>query len=293
MDEFELIRHYFKRSLADPDVLIGIGDDGAVMRAAPGRDLVSVVDTLVEGVHYPASLSAADIGYRAVMVNLSDIAAMAGRPRWMTLALTLREFDEGWLLGFSRGLFGAASDYGVSLVGGDATRGKQTVISVQITGDVDPNSVLTRTAASPGDMIYVTGTPGDASAGLDLIQTDSIASETAEHLAAKFRRPTARIALARRIAGLASAAIDISDGLFADTGKLLRSSQCGGRIDVGELPLSAEILNQFNPQQARQFALSGGDDYELCFTLAVENEALLRDIASDEDVQIKIGRAHV
>ena len=132
MDEFELIRQYFTRTLTDSDVRIGIGDDGALLRPAAGRDLITVVDTLVEGVHYPLNMAAADIAWRAVAVNLSDIAAMGARPRWMTLALTLREADPNWLAEFSDGLFAAAAEHDVSLVGCDTTRGRQVVVSIQI-----------------------------------------------------------------------------------------------------------------------------------------------------------------
>ena len=286
MDEFELIHQYFARAVADSDVLIGIGDDGAVLRPEPGRDLVSVVDTLVEGVHYPRDLSAKDIGYRAVAVNLSDIAAMAGRPRWMTLALTLREVDLAWLEGFSIGLFEAAAEHGVALVGGDTTRGSHPVISVQIIGDVNPDAVLTRLGANVGDLICVSGTPGDAAAGLELLRSDAVSTDAGTTLANRFRRPTARIALAQVIASWATAAIDVSDGLYADTLKLLQSGGRGGEITVDALPLSDAMQAQFNPEQARQFALGGGDDYELCFTVPPEKESLLREIAEQQRVQL-------
>jgi thiamine-monophosphate kinase len=286
MDEFEIIRHYFANALADSSVRIGIGDDGAVMRPDAGRDLVSVVDTIVEGAHYPTSLAPADIGYRAVAVNLSDIAAMGARPRWMTLALTLRKVDQDWLAAFSSGLFAAAAEHGVTLVGGDTTRGEQTVISIQVNGDVDPGLVLARSGASPGDSIYVSGTPGDAAAGLDLIQRDSLSSETAIKLAHKFCHPTARIELAQRIAPLASAAIDISDGLYADLEKLLLASSVGGEIELQALPLSAEITHHFPLESARVFALSGGDDYELCFTVPAQNEALLAEVVLNDALPV-------
>lgn len=286
MDEFELIRQYFTRASAGSGVRVGVGDDGAVMRPEEGRDLVAVVDTLVEGVHYPENLSATDIGYRAVAVNLSDIAAMAGRPRWMTLALTLRVADRHWLADFSKGLFTAADEHGVSLVGGDTTRGEQTVISVQITGDIDPDLVLTRSGAGPGDLIYVSGSPGDAAAGLHLIEKNSLGSESARKLANKFRHPVARIELAQKIAPLASAAIDVSDGLYADLQKLLLASSMSGQIELNTLPLSAEITAQFDSEAARRFSLGGGDDYELCFTLAAENEALLDDAIRGAGVNV-------
>jgi thiamine-monophosphate kinase len=286
MDEFELIRQYFTAESPGSGVLVGVGDDGAVMRPEAGRDLVSVIDTLVEGVHYPSDLDATDIGYRAVVVNLSDIAAMAARPRWMTLALTLRDVDQKWLAGFSEGLFAAADEQDVALVGGDTTRGEQTVISVQITGDLDPNLVLTRSGAKPGDSIYVSGTPGDAAAGLKLMQRNIFSAGTGVRLTDKFCHPVARIELAQKIAPFATAAIDVSDGLYADVQKLLRASSLGGQIDIDTLPLSTEIIEQFGVDQARLFALGGGDDYELCFTLAAEDETLLVDDITGGKVRI-------
>ena len=286
MDEFELIRQYFTRTLTDSDVRIGIGDDGALLRPAAGRDLITVVDTLVEGVHYPLNLGAADIAWRAVAVNLSDIAAMGARPRWMTLALTLREADPDWLADFSDGLFAAAAEHDVSLVGGDTTRGRQVVVSIQITGDVDPERVLTRSGAKAGERIYISGTLGDAAAGLELLQSGAVSSDTARELVDRFRRPSARIALAQAIAPLASAAIDVSDGLYADTLKLLQASGAGGRIEVDALPLSAALRAEFDAERARQFALAGGDDYELCFTLPAEEEYRLSEIALQQNVRL-------
>ncbi len=286
MDEFELIRQYFTRTLTDSDVRIGIGDDGALLRPAAGRDLITVVDTLVEGVHYPLNMAAADIAWRAVAVNLSDIAAMGARPRWMTLALTLREADPNWLAEFSDGLFAAAAEHDVSLVGGDTTRGRQVVVSIQITGDVDPDRVLTRSGAKAGDRIYISGTAGDAAAGLELLRSGAVSSDTANELVDRFRRPNARIALAQAIAPLASAAIDLSDGLYADTLKLLQASGAGGRIAVDALPMSAALRAEFDAQRARQFALGGGDDYELCFTLPAEEEPRLSEIALQQKVRL-------
>ncbi len=286
MDEFELIRQYFTRDLADTDVRIGIGDDGAVLRPAAGRDLIAVVDTLVEGVHYPLNLGAADIAWRAVAVNLSDIAAMAGRPRWMTLALTLSDVDRDWLDGFASGLFAAASEHHVSLVGGDTTRGRQVVVSIQILGDVDPDRILTRSGANVGDRIYISGTPGDAAAGLELLQSDAVSSATARTLVERFCRPSARVSLAQAIAPLASAAIDVSDGLYADTLKLLQASGRGGWLEVDALPVSTALQAEFDPQRARQFALGGGDDYELCFTLPAARESGLSEIALQQSVSL-------
>jgi thiamine-monophosphate kinase len=266
VDEFDLIRRYFQWPPADPDVLIGVGDDGAVMRPAADKDLIAVVDTCVAGVHFPEALDPADIGYRAVVVNVSDIAAMGGLPRWMTMALTLDATDEAWLDRFARGVANAGSKYSVDLVGGDITRGGQKVISVQIIGDVEAGRALTRDGAEEGDYIYVSGTPGDAALGLSVIEGGAATGPHFDYLAQRFVRPSARLALAQHIAPIATAAIDLSDGLYADLGKLLAASGVAGEIELGSLPLSSAMRAVAGEEDALQFALGGGDDYELCFT---------------------------
>jgi len=267
VDEFQLIQRYFVRANEAEGVITGIGDDGAVIRPDANLDLVTVIDTLVEGVHFPADLHAADIAYRAVAVNLSDIAAMGARPRWMTLALTLAHADEAWLDAFAAGLFAAASEHDVALVGGDMTSGEKIVVSVQITGDVARDAAILRSGASPGDTIYVTGTVGDAAAWLEL----NSAGGSDDYLRSRFCRPTARVNYGRSLRGVASAAIDVSDGLFGDLGKLLAASKVGAEIDLRTLPLSAALQSNFDSESQRRFALSGGDDYELCFTAAGES----------------------
>ncbi len=293
MDEFEIIRRFFVRSSDDESVLLGINDDGAVLSPATDRELVCVVDTIVEGVHYPAGFPAADIGFRAVEVNLSDIAAMGGRPRWMTLALTLSRSDEEWLGEFAGGLFEAATAHDVSLVGGDTTSGQQTVISVQLIGDVTAGTYLTRAGARAGDHLFVTGTPGDAAGGLALLQNGHDGSADAQYLIRRFSRPTARVAFGTAIAGFASAAIDLSDGLFGDTQKLLTASEAGAELDLDQLPLSASLQRHFGDERALQLALGGGDDYELCFTAQRRHEARIRAIGEKLGVRVtRIGSVH-
>lgn len=269
MDEFELIRRFFSRDVESRDVVVGVGDDGALLRPSPGYDQVHVIDTLVEGVHFPANIDAADIGFRVVAVNLSDIAAMGATPRWMTLALTLWDKDEQWVERFADGLYSAASAYGVALVGGDTTQGDAVVATVHLTGEVEQGGALLRSGAQVGDTVYVTGTVGDAAAGLQLLQSD-IADDP---MVQRFLRPDARIVQGRALRGRASAAIDISDGLVADLGKLARASGVGAEIDVDRLPLSAAMLDRFDRASAQRFALTGGDDYELCFTAPAESVA--------------------
>ncbi len=266
MDEFELIRRFFVRQQRMPGVAVGIGDDGAVLTPSPGLQLVQVVDTLVEQVHFPTDTDAADIAYRSVVVNLSDIAAMGARPRWMTLALTISEASEQWLESFSRGLFEAADKFNVALVGGDTTSGPVITVTVTITAEVEAGRALLRSGAQPGDAIFVTGTLGDAAAGLTLLQR----GEFDQFLVQRFLRPTPRVAAGRSLVGRASGAIDVSDGLAADLGKLLLASSVGGEIDIDTLPMSAAICERFSRQQRHGLALRGGDDYELCFTAPSE-----------------------
>jgi thiamine-monophosphate kinase len=266
MDEFEIIRRYFDRPASDDSIVVGVGDDGAIMRPMPGHDLISVVDTMVSGVHFTESLSPSDVGYRAVAVNVSDIAAMGGNPRWMTMALTLFEANSNWLEDFAGGVFDASREYGVALVGGDITHGSELVISVQINGEVEPGKSLRRSGAKAGDGIYVTGSVGDAAAGLSLLQSGAPADDCTAYLLRRFARPEARVDAGLAIALSANSAIDISDGLYTDLDKLLGASNLSATIEIADLPLSVELQDLLAIDDARIFGLSGGDDYELCFT---------------------------
>ena len=286
MDEFELIERFFKRKYSDNDVVCGIGDDGAVMRPNADYDLVSVVDTLVADVHFPSSLRPRDIGYRAVAVNLSDIAAMGARPRWMTLALTLDAVDIEWLDGFGRGLFEAAEEFGVELVGGDTTGGTQIVISIQISGEVRAGCALLRSGAGEGDDIYVSGTLGDAAMGLTVARRAGSPSPSERVLQSRFARPSPRVSLGQALVGKASAAIDVSDGLYADLAKMLKTSGVGGEMNVESLPLSIDLQGVAELNQARILALSGGDDYELCFTCSPEMRSEIDQLAHSTGVTL-------
>lgn len=267
MDEFELIRRYFTRSVSAKDIVTGIGDDGAVLRPAPGREQIQVIDTLVEGVHFPTGTGAEDIGYRVVAVNLSDVAAMGAVPRYMTLALTLPDTTPDWVAAFAAGLFAAADEFGIALIGGDTTRGEQLVATVHMTADVEQGRALLRSGAVVGDSLFVTGTIGDAAAGLALLGR----GEHDDFLVGRFLRPVPRIEIGRRLVGHASAAIDVSDGLIGDLQKLLAASGVGGELHVDRVPLSAAIRALCDETQATHLALSGGDDYELCFTASPDS----------------------
>lgn len=270
MGEFELIRRFFRQAQAEHSatgVLLGIGDDAALLDLPADQQLAVSVDTLVSGVHFPAKANAEDVAQRALRVNLSDLAAMGAEPLWFTLALTLPEVDEDWLRDFSRGLFAAAQQYGCTLVGGDTTTGPLS-ITLQVMGSVTRGQALRRDGAGVGDYILVTHYLGDGAAGLAAVEGRlSLAPPHDDYLRQRFYRPEPRLAEAQHIRALASAAIDISDGLAADLGHICAASDLAAQVYVEDLPLSPALLELGDIDQARRWALSGGDDYELCFTV--------------------------
>lgn len=270
--EFELIDRYFRQlGTRRSDVVLGVGDDAAILAVPTGRRLVVATDTLVERIHFPAGTAPRSIGYRALAVNLSDFAAMGAKPAWATLALTMPVPDADWLGEFAAGLDELARLNDVALVGGDTTSGPLT-ITVTLLGLCDSGGYLARSAAAPGDSLFVSGTVGDAAAGLAILESrlagGSLESRTL--LQQRFLFPEPRLELGGGLVGIASAAIDVSDGLAADAEKLARESGCGACIDVSELPLSAALLDCAGPDAAREFAIGGGDDYEICFAVPAE-----------------------
>jgi thiamine-monophosphate kinase len=276
LSEFALIERYF-RSCGAPraDVLLGVGDDAALLASPAGRELVVATDTLVAGVHFPDGSPPDSIGHRALAVNLSDLAAMGAQPAWALLALTLPQADEDWIAGFAGGLCALAREHAVALVGGDTTRGPLCV-TVQLLGHVPPGTALRRAGARAGDVLYVSGTPGDSAAGLALEQGRlSAPAEAAAYLRERFLRPTPRMALGERLRDHASACIDVSDGLLADAGKLASASGVAAEIAYGDLPLSEPLRATLGSVRARELALTGGEDYELCFAVHPENIARL------------------
>jgi thiamine-monophosphate kinase len=276
LGEFELIDRFFARLGATrPDVALGVGDDAAVLRVPEGRELVACVDTIVEGRHFLPGARGDDVGWRALAVNLSDLAAMGATPAWATLGLTLPSVDEDWLDDFARGLGALAQAHGVALVGGDTTRGPLT-ISVQALGTVPAGRALRRAGASTGDLVYVTGWIGDAAAGL-AIEQGRLGGQGANrsYLLERFRRPEPRVAFGTRLLGIASACIDVSDGLAFDAGRLARASRVGLVLRASELPLSRALHALAGEARAREFALGGGDDYELLFTVPPDRRAAL------------------
>lgn len=282
MGEFELIWTYFK-PLADgsgqDQLLLGPGDDCAIQRVSPGLDLVFSVDTLVEGVHFPSDYSPDYLGWRALAVAVSDLAAMGASPVCFTLALTLPDANQGWLKPFSEGLARASKAFGIALAGGDTTRGPLT-ISIQVHGTVESGRALYRSGAKPGDLICVSGTLGAAGAALDYLAAPA-PSPAQLALLSRYHFPQPRLSLGQQLAGCASSAIDISDGLLADLGHILDASGAGARIDTGRIPMMAELV-ALKGENARDLALGAGDDYELCITIPPETFGTLDDSVARE-----------
>ena len=289
MDEFRLIDTLIApRAVARPDVLLGIGDDAALVLPPQGEVLVLAIDTMVEGVHFLPGILPETLGYRLAAVNLSDLAAMGACPRWATLALTLPAVDPDWVRAFMSGLTSAFAPWQVALVGGDTTRGPLT-LSLQLTGSVPSDAALTRHGACPGDQVFVSGTVGDAAAGLALAKADTPREGSAVFLINRFERPEPRVALGLALRGTASACIDVSDGLLADLGHILDRSQCAARIELTHLPLSPALLAVANRETALEHALAGGDDYELCFTVPTRALASLEALREAGHIFTRIG----
>ena len=276
LSEFEIIERFFRGCGARrTDVRVGVGDDAAILDCPAGMQLVAATDTLVEGVHFPSGCAPAAIGYRALAVNLSDLAAMGARPAWALLALTLPRVEESWLAEFAAGLAALARNHEVAVVGGDTTRGPLTV-TVQLLGHVPKSEALLRSGARPLDQLFVSGTPGDAAAGLAIEQGRLAAREPAAgYLRERFLYPTPRSALGECLRRYASGCIDVSDGLLADAAKLAQASGCGLEITYEELPVSEALESAVGPERARELALTGGDDYELCFSVRAAEAARL------------------
>lgn len=270
MGEFDLIRRYFlplaSRQQA-PSLILGLGDDCAIQRLPDGHDLVFSIDTLVEGVHFPYHYRPDYLGWRALAVAASDLAAMGAQPDCFTLALTLPEAKEDWLEGFARGLAEAAQAFGLALAGGDTTAGPLT-LTLQVHGTVPRGAAIRRSGARPGDLVAVSGTLGDAGAALGYLSDAEPSADVAAVLE-RYHRPQPRLELGSAAAPFASAGIDISDGLLADLGHILEVSGVGARLDSTSLPLSAALV-QLTGERALDLALRAGDDYELCLTFPPE-----------------------
>jgi len=268
VSEFEIIRRYLTPEYIRSDQpFCGVGDDAALITVPDDMQLAVSTDMLLEGVHFQKGILPEDLGYKALAVNLSDMAAMAAKPQWVSLALSIPKPDEEWIKRFMEGFYSLAHDYEVMLIGGDLTRGPLTVC-VHIEGIVKPGKALRRSGARVGDLIYVSGTLGDAGRALELQSGNSSVSDA--WLESRLYRPSPRVMLALSLQGIASSAIDISDGLVADLGHILESSKVGAELDVDLIPLS-DPLRGIDREHALELALTAGDDYELCFTVNPEN----------------------
>lgn len=305
--EFEIIENYFKGSglcFEKTGVDFGIGDDCALLSADPNQQLAVSMDLLQEGVHFPESAIPELIAQRALAVNLSDLAAMGAEPFCFSLGLSLPEADPTWLDAFSRGLLKCAKRYNCPLIGGDLIRGN-LYLAIQVHGQVPKGQGLLRSGARPGHMIYVTGYLGDGAAalallnsyaGLDaldsgrssdiLIENKNLPIQQRDYLINAFYCPSPRIEAGIALRGIASAAIDVSDGLLSDTGHILKASGVGAEIDVDQLPLSEPFMSFVVESQRKRLALCGGDDYELCFTVPPERCAMAEDALLQLDVPV-------
>lgn len=275
--EFSLIARYFDRvRRARLDVETGIGDDCALLNIPDKQTLAISTDTLVSGNHFLPDISPVDLAHKALASNLSDLAAMGADPAWLTLAITLPDVDEAWLEAFSDSLFEQINYYDMQLIGGDTTRGPLSM-TLGIYGYVPAGRALKRSGAKPGDWIYVTGTPGDSAAGLAILQNRLHVDneQDAQWLVKRHLRPTPRILQGQALRDLASSAIDLSDGLSSDLGHIVKASDCGAMLDMDAMPFSDAMRRHVEPEQALRWALAGGEDYELCFTVPERNRGAL------------------
>ena len=278
MAEFSIIDTYFNRPQHHA-VDLGVGDDSAVLTPPANQQLVICTDTLVAGRHFPLDTNPHAIGWKSVAVNLSDIAAMGAKPHSILLALSLADIEHDWLKGFSQGLYACCDQFGVSLIGGDTTQSPHLTISVTALGWIESSQAITRAGAQVGDYVCVSGQMGDAAFGL--AHLDHVLRKRLDY-------PTPRCQLGQQLKGLASSMIDVSDGLAQDLGHILKASGVGAQIQLDALPISAALL-QLPEEKQWQYALAGGDDYELCFTISAQNYQKL--IQQKQDISItKIGQ---
>lgn len=297
LSEFDLIDRYFKTpAMLNGSTRLGIGDDCALLSPPAGYELALTTDTMVEQVHFLAGTDPEALGHKLLAVNLSDLASMGAEPAAVMLALTLPTVDPDWLQAFARGFLTLARQYGVDLIGGDTTRGPLT-LSVQALGWVPVNQAMRRSAARVGDIVGVTGPLGDAGLGLKVAQGEYTGSPVDSALA-RFYRPEPQVAVGLALRAHAHACIDISDGLLADLGHIVKQSQVGAELIWEQLPLSAAVNAYIASSGDWQLPLIAGDDYELCFTVSPENVAKLacdftpigKVVAGNEVVLYKAGQ---
>lgn len=289
MSEFELIDRFFSRPVREAK--LGAGDDAAMVAPAPGHDLVITTDTLVSGVHFLPDHQPGALGHKALAVNLSDLAAMGARPRWVLLAITLPQVDEQWLSDFSEGFYDLARRHQVELIGGDTTRGP-LAITVTALGEVATGKGLRRDRAHAGDELWVSGQIGSAALALQHMRGDMrLKGKGLDACVARLEKPVARVELGRELIDVASSAIDVSDGLVADAGHICKCSGVGIEIRYAEIPTIPDIMHLKGDRLVRQAVLTGGDDYELLFTLPAAAASQLDAISGRLGVALtRIGR---
>ena len=276
LSEFDLIQRYFTR--ATPGAILGVGDDAALLKVNEGMELAVSTDMLVSGTHFFPDADPFLLGHKTLAVNLSDLAAMGATPRWATLALSLPSVDGAWLEKFSRGFFSLAEQYGVELVGGDTTRGPLN-LSVTIMGEVPEGKALRRDGARVGDDVWVSGTLGEAALAMAHRQGRIVLpQEVFSVCETRLHQPQPRVTLGLALRGIANSAIDISDGLLADLGHILKKSKVGAVLDFASLPGSD--LDRLDQDVVQHCVLAGGDDYELCFTAPSANRAAIGTVSA-------------
>ncbi|MEO8849768.1 MAG: thiamine-phosphate kinase [Casimicrobiaceae bacterium] len=284
MNEFALIARHFTRTPRNAGAVLGVGDDAAILAGEADNEWLATVDMMVEGRHFVADADPARLGHKLLAVNLSDIAAMGGRPRFALLAGALPDSDDAWLAAFASGLFAAAEAHGVDVVGGDTTRGPRT-LCVTLLGDAPRGTAIRRSGARAGDDVWISGTLGDAMLALAAIEGRiALSAGSLAHARARLDTPTPRVALGQRLRGFASAAIDVSDGLRGDLAHILEQSGVGASINRGELPRSKamdEALGGDHRDVALHCLVAGGDDYELCFTASVARREAIRAVGDE------------
>jgi len=285
--EFDLIERIRQRAMTRGDVVLGIGDDAAIVQVPADRQLVIAADTINRGIHFPDNTAPAEIGWKALAVNLSDLASMGAEPAWCTLSLSLPSGDAAWVDAFLDGFLGLAAQHGVALIGGDTTRGPLSV-SVTVHGFVEPGRALRRSGARVGDDVWVSGTLGDAAGALVQWRAGATVQPA---LRARLDRPMPRLALGSRIVGVAHACVDISDGLLADLQHVCAASGVGSEVELAALPASAELIAAFEVARRQAIQATGGDDYELCFTAPLSAREVIEGLAMETATPVaRVGR---
>jgi len=286
--EFDVIKKYFTFDNIRDDVKLAGGDDCAIVSVPQGKQLLVTTDTLIEGVHFPKQTSAEDIAYKAIMVNLSDLAAMGATPAWLSLAITIPDVNDLWLQHFSNQIKAVISEFNICLIGGDTTKGSLS-ITIQAMGLSDAESIMRRDKAKVGDKIFVTGSLGDAAIGLDVVLNDLV-NENLQPCIEKLNRPMARVRFAEELSLYSKCAIDISDGLVSDLGHIIRASHCGADINLSDIPLSTTAMYYFENYNNNKIdwpmVLTRGDDYELCFIASDDYQKEIKVLAKKHQLRL-------